>query len=103
MGPAGEQQVKSIAVTMRTPDHDLELAAGFLMREGVIQDVDDIEAVAYVNGARADEPGMIRRVADSFTAARQECRLGSVSVARCSQHPQFEPQLLYNLELRRLW
>jgi FdhD protein len=55
-GPAGERQVKSIAVTMRTPDHDFELAAGFLLTEGVIHDVDDIEAIVCVNGARADGP-----------------------------------------------
>jgi FdhD protein len=53
-GPASGPQVKSIAVTMRTPGHDFELAAGFLLTEGVIHDVDDIEAVAYVNGPSAD-------------------------------------------------
>jgi FdhD protein len=37
---------RSIAVIMRTPGHDLELAAGFLLSEGVIADPEEIQSVA---------------------------------------------------------
>jgi FdhD protein len=50
-GPANARQVKSISVTMRTPGHDFELAAGFLMTEGVVNDPADITEIRYVAGS----------------------------------------------------
>jgi FdhD protein len=46
-GPLDSRQTRSISVTMRTPGDDFDLAAGFLMTEGVIRDVNDIEQIAY--------------------------------------------------------
>jgi FdhD protein len=44
-GPRDRRVNRAISVTMRTPGHDRELAAGFLYSEGVIRDANDIEGV----------------------------------------------------------
>jgi FdhD protein len=44
-GAADARQTKAISVTMRTPGNDFELAAGFLMTEGVVRDSNDIERI----------------------------------------------------------
>ena len=45
---------KSLAVTMRTPGDDFDLAAGFLVSEGVVRSPSDIVSIRYCAGATAD-------------------------------------------------
>ncbi|WP_368498262.1 formate dehydrogenase accessory sulfurtransferase FdhD [Herbiconiux sp. A18JL235] len=42
---------RSLAITMRTPGHDVDLAAGFLVSEGVIRHGDDFATARYCAGA----------------------------------------------------
>src|SRR5437016_2059031 len=49
-GPMGARQSKAISITMRTPGNDDELAAGFLLAEGVVR------VRASIRGIRSSGP-----------------------------------------------
>jgi len=51
---AGQEQ-KTLAITMRTPGSDYDLAAGFLYNEGIIHDRNEISQMTYcVNGGQQE-------------------------------------------------
>ena len=53
-GSGDHRATKSISVTMRTPGNDLELAAGFLMTEGVVRDSNDIDNIVCATSTLHD-------------------------------------------------
>jgi FdhD protein len=61
-GPATQRLTHSLAVTMRTPGHDAELVAGFLLSEGIIRQPTDILAIEHhADPRRPEERGNVIR------------------------------------------
>lgn len=49
-----DEPARRVSVTMRTPGHDFELAAGWMFHEGVIDDAQDLRRVAYCTDVDLD-------------------------------------------------
>ena len=80
---------RPVAITMRTPGHDLDLAAGFLWTEGVVEVRDDLRALARVADNVVDAvlaegvPAARLRAADRALYATSSCGIcGKASLDR---------------------
>jgi FdhD protein len=76
----------SVVVTMRTPGHDAELAAGFLLGEGVVSSGAEIEELSH-----CDDPGrpesrgniLVARLAPSATVDLDRLRRNFYATSSC--------------------
>jgi len=67
---------QSIAVTMRTPGHDAELACGFLVSEGLLHKRQDVTEVAHCTSGEAANLGNVINV---FVASSIQLDLGALT------------------------
>ncbi len=71
---------KTVATTMRTPGHDRELAAGFLVSEGIIQTPEQIANFSRPAGARNRNNIMIITLVEGTSVKRNSAqRFGTIS------------------------
>jgi FdhD protein len=49
------QEPEALAVTMRTPGNDFELAVGFCVTEGLLRSADDLDSVAYCLAGQGEQ------------------------------------------------
>lgn len=77
-----------ITVTMRTPGHDLELAAGFLLTESIIESVDqiaDIRSQSHENGAKSNRVEVTLRDVSFDSAGLQRNFFAASSCGICGK------------------
>ena len=101
----------SVAVTMRTPGHDAELAAGFLLTEGLIRERRDVTMIAECPAAAVPEntinvflaPGVNLDLArlTRHVFASSSCGLcGKASIDSVHQHfPPLDSDLVVDLRM----
>lgn len=104
----------SLAITMRTPGHDCELAAGFLFSEGIIRRREDICSISYCtdHGDRPSENIVLVRLADHCTVDPERfsrhvfttsscgiCGRAALELVRALGPPALDPRLRVSREV----
>jgi len=74
-----------MSVTMRTPGHDRELAAGFLLTEGIIADKDELKGLEPVNSRAGNTIRANLATTHSISAQMQRNFLAASSCGICGK------------------
>jgi FdhD protein len=85
-GP-GEEPA-SVAVTMRTPGSDFELAVGFCLTEGLLADPDDLASAAYCLGGDGEQQYnvvTVRRRTPAVAGIRDRAFVATASCGLCGK------------------
>jgi FdhD protein len=80
---AADQEVRPLAVVMRTPGHDFELAVGFCITEGILDDGTDLVEVRYCIGPDREQEYNVVTVATRRPLDLEGRTRAFVSTASC--------------------
>ena len=91
------QEPEAVAVTMRTPGHDFELAVGFCVTEGLVRSFAELDGVAYCLAGEGEQEYNVvtvtlrrpvdRRGHERLTVANASCGLcGKTTLDEIEQH-----------------
>jgi FdhD protein len=72
-----------ITVTMRTPGHDLELAAGFLLTEGIIQTAAQIAAIRILETAGTSKENIVEATLDNSSFEPEDLQRNFFAASSC--------------------
>ncbi len=100
-GPANSRVEENLAITMRTPGNDIDLAIGYLFTEGIIKNKDQVLA-----GKQVDESTVLIDLVDSLKAdisnqsrnsyTSSSCGVcGKTSIDLIKTEPNVVPKLLH--------
>ncbi len=92
---ASDEGTQAIAVTMRTPGEDFELAAGFLFNEGVLKSPEEIAEIKYCEDTPSPPTSSQGERRD-----RIQYRHSLFATGCDDQHVACPTQLLHNLVVR---
>ncbi|MEM8907404.1 MAG: formate dehydrogenase accessory sulfurtransferase FdhD [Bacteroidota bacterium] len=117
-GPVKARRQQSLSITMRTPGHDVDLAMGFLLTEGIIQSIQQIKKAAHLplSGENVIQVSLqpevkvdLQRLERHFYTSSSCGICGKSSMAAVKvhipqslppQHPKIDQQLIHQLPSR---
>lgn len=80
----GARRVAPLAVTMRTPGADFELAAGFLHGEGIVRRAEDVVELTYCSGPDEQEYNVVEvRLAPGLSVDMEALRRNVYTTSSC--------------------
>lgn len=83
-GQGDDRRVEPLAVTMRTPGADFELAAGFLYGEGIVDRVEDVLELTYCSGPEEQEYNVVEvRLAPDVDVDMEALRRNFYTTSSC--------------------
>ena len=77
------QEPEALAVTMRTPGHDFELAVGFCLTEGLLHSPEELDTVAYCLAGEGEQEFNIVTVKLRHPADRETHQRAFVANSSC--------------------